>query len=330
MSDLAVLAVDVGGTHTRTAIAESAGTQCRILREQHYPSADWPGLLPILQDFLAAGTDRPLRACIAVAGPISDNGQHARVTNLPWHLDSEQLRLALGIEQLTLINDFAAVGHGIAALEPDHLVTLQAGEPRLHAPRAVLGAGTGLGQALLAWRDDSYAVLATEGGHVDFAPQSDEQWQLLRTLQREYGHVSYERLVSGPGLVFIYCFLRQRHGGSSLDEIEQALQGGDPAAAISQAALSGADPIAVQALHEFVRIYGAQAGNLALTCLPLGGLYVAGGIAPKILPKLRDGAFLATFNAKGRMEAVTRRVPVHIVVHPNPGLLGAALYAGTL
>jgi glucokinase len=327
MKNLLVLAVDVGGTHTRAAIAASDGGRCTIERERVYASADWPGLLPLLRDFLVAGDQRPARGCIAVAGPITDNGARARVTNLPWHLDRAQLQTDLGCEGLALINDFAAVGHGIAALGADNLVTLQAGEAQPRAPRAVLGAGTGLGQALLVRDGDGYAVLATEGGHVDFAPQSELQWELWRALHRAYGHVSYERLVSGPGLVFIYRFLHERHGGRSEDVTRLAPEA-DPAAAIAGAALAGSDPLAASALDEFVRIYGAQAGNLALNCLPFGGLYVAGGIAPKMLAKLREEEFLAAFNAKGRMEAVTQRIPVHIVTHPNPGLLGAALYAG--
>lgn len=242
------------------------------------------------------------------------------MTNLPWTLDSRTLGESLGIARVTLINDFAAVGHGVVALCEDDLLTLQDGEPQAQSPRAVLGAGTGLGQALLVRCGNHYDVLPTEGGHTDFAPQSDMQQALLRALQLDYGHVSYERLLSGAGLAYIYRHLRQR-GGDMPDA------GGD-AAAISAAALAGTDPLAVQALDEFITIYGAQAGNLALTCLPFGGLYVAGGIAPKILARLRDGGFLAAFNSKGRMQPVTRRVPVHVVVHPNPGLLGAALFAG--
>lgn len=327
MSARTVLAVDVGGTHTRAAIAESDGRRCAILREKRYRSADHPDLLPILQDFLAASHERPLHGCLAVAGPITDGGRRVRVTNLPWQLDNASLRQALGFERLSFINDFAAVGYGIAALGPEDLVALQTGEPQAQAPRAVLGAGTGLGQALLVWCGDRYEVLPTEGSHVDFAPQDTVQSDLLRCLQREHGHASYERLVSGPGLAFIYRFLRERDVAPGADLTDVA-PGGDPSAAIATAALAGSDPIAVAALDIFTRIYGAQAGNLALGCLPFGGLYVAGGIAPKILDKLRDGAFLAAFNAKGRMEAVTRRIPVHIVVHPDPGLLGAALFAG--
>lgn len=322
-----VLAVDVGGTHTRAAIAASDGRQCAILREQRYLSAEYPDLLPIVRDFLAAGDERPTHGCIAVAGPIMDGGRRVRVTNLPWQLDSETLRTALGFARLSFINDFAAVGLGIAALGEDDLVALQSGEPQAQAPRAVIGAGTGLGQALLVWRDGGYAVLPTEGSHADFAPQSDIQIEMLRALQREFGHVSYERLVSGPGLVYLYRFLRARDAAPAAD-LTRVAPDRDPAAAVAAAALAGSDPLAVRALDEFTRLYGAQAGNLALASLPFGGLYVAGGIAPKILDKLRDGTFLAAFNAKGRMEAVTRRIPVHVVTHPNPGLLGAALTAG--
>lgn len=318
-SSVRVLAADVGGTHTRVLLADSDGTHVTPLREQHYTSADWSALLPILQDFLAAETSLPQTACLAIAGPITGDGnaQRAQVTNLPWSLDSRALAAALHIPQLTLINDFAAVGHGIAALHASDLITLQDGEPQAQAPRAVLGVGTGLGQALLVHCGDRYEVLPTEGGHVDFAPQNALQLELLHALQREHSHVSCERLLSGAGLAFIYRYLRHRSGDARNAD----------AAAVSAAALAGTDPVAVQALDEFIALYGAQAGNLALGCLPFGGLYIAGGIAPKILAKLQNGTFMAAFNAKGRMEPVTRRVPVHAVVHPNPGLLGAALFA---
>ncbi|MBI5461771.1 MAG: glucokinase [Gammaproteobacteria bacterium] len=353
MSAACVLAADVGGTHTRVLLAESDGATCTPLREQHYVSADWPDLLPILENFLAAETRRPACACLAIAGPITgpisspvagpikdcgDGPQHAHVTNLPWSLASDTLAQCLNIPRLALINDFAAVGHGIAALNADDLLTLQAGEPQPCAPRAVLGAGTGLGQALLVWRDGGYDVLSTEGGHMDFAPQNDQQVRLLNSLRALHGHVSCERLCSGSGLAYIYRFLQERRGAAVPEAIaqafaqpsDQASSPSDPAAAISQAALAGSDALAQEALREFVRIYGAQAGNLALSCLPFAGLYVAGGIAPKILPALTDGEFLRAFNAKGRMEKLTRRIPLHIVVHPTPGLLGAALYAGRL
>ncbi len=330
MSDVRVLAADVGGTHTRLMLATSDGAHYRSLRERHYVSADWPELLTILEDFLVDVAPRPTHACLAIAGPISDkNGtQQAQLTNLPWTLDSTQLAQRLGIARLALINDFAAIGHGIAALSATDLLTLQTGQAQPHAPRAILGAGTGLGQALLVWRAGHYDVLPTEGGHVDFAPQTDQQVHLLNSLRTEFGHVSCERLCSGAGLAYIYRFLQVRRALTMSDAITAAYAHGDPAAAISQAALAGSDALARESLGEFVRIYGAQAGNLALACLPFGGLYIAGGIAPKILPAMTDGEFLRTFNAKGRMEKLTRRVPLHLVVHPAPGLLGACLFAG--
>ncbi len=329
MSDLRILAADVGGTHTRVALCDGRDSNCAVLREQHYVSADWPDLLPILEDFLTADTSRPTHACLAIAGPISSTGaaQQAQVTNLPWSLDSASLARRLRIPRLALINDFAAIGHGIAALRADDLLTLQAGTAQAHAPRAVLGAGTGLGQALLVWRDGHYDVLPTEGGHVDFAPQSEQQVQLLNRLRIDFGHVSTERLCSGAGLAYIYRFLQVRRGLELPAELAEAYAFGDPAAAISRAALAGSDSLAQESLREFVRIYGAQAGNLALSCLPYGGLYIAGGIAPKILPAMTDGEFLRSFNAKGRMEKLTRQIPLHLVVHPAPGLLGAGLYA---
>lgn len=318
-----VMAADVGGTHTRVQLAEIADGIPRAIHEHHYASAAYPDLTSLLRDFLGTTEGHPRYACIAVAGPVSrrEEGQSARVTNLPWTFDSRTLAAHLKLSALEIINDFEATGHGIEALQPDDLITLQAGDPQAGAPRAVLGAGTGLGQALLMPCDGRYDVVATEGGHADFAPQTDLQYALLRDLQALHGHVSYERLVSGAGLVRIYEFLH-RSAASAVPAYD-----GDPAAAVSRAGLAGTDALAIEALREFVRIYGAQAGNLALTCLPFGGLFVAGGIAPKILPALLNGDFLQTFNAKGRMEPLLKRIPVHIVIHPAPGLLGAALRA---
>lgn len=332
MSSNLVLAADVGGTHTRVMLAEADSQHVTAVREQHYDSAEFADLTPILHDFLASEANIPARACLAIAGPISGTRQHqqAQVTNLPWTLDSRRLAAALGIEKLVLINDFAAVAQALPALGNDHCVNLQTATAQAAAPRAVLGAGTGLGQAMLIPHGKDYKVIATEGGHVDFAPQCDQQWQLLRTLQTQYGHVSYERLLSGNGLVFIYRFLHERRipGGPTL--LDSLTDADDPAAIISDAALRRADPLAMEALDQFVAIYGAQAGNLALNCLAYGGLYIAGGIGPKIRAKLTDGTFMQAFNNKGRMASLTRQIPVHLIVHPRPGLLGAARYAASL
>lgn len=329
MKAVRVLAADIGGTHTRVLLAEVSTRQVEPLCERHYASSAYPELLPILQAFLGEVEATPAYACLAIAGPITGAAgqQQARVTNLPWQLDAQALAQALAIKRLALINDFAAVAHALPALRAEDRVALQNAPPDAAAPSAVLGAGTGLGQAVLLPHATGYTVLATEGGHVDFAPQTQEQWRILRSLQTLYGHVSYERLLSGAGLAYLYRFLwERRHAAQPAGLLEAP----DPAAAVSMAALAGSDEIAVQALHEFVSIYGAQAGNLALNCLPYGGLYLAGGIAPKILTKLQDGTFLQAFNAKGRMAPVTQRVPVWVIVHATPGLLGAAYYAAQL
>lgn len=331
-----VLAGDIGGTTTRLAVAESDGRQLRKLVAQRYESRAWPGLVEIAREFLvtfpesAAGIEA---ACFAVAGPVleDESGERAKVTNLPWQLDSRTLAQALGIARLRLINDFQGVGYGIEALAPQDLVTLQAGTARARGTRAVLGAGTGLGQGLLVWCQGRYEALATEGGHVDFAPADELQIELLRELRPKYERVSVERVLSGPGLAEIYRFLaaRDRGGGAAAVAEPKTALPPDPAA-VSQAALEASDPIAVAALDLFVRIYGAQAGNLALAVMATGGVYLAGGIAPKIIAKLQDGAFLEAFNNKGRLRAITHAIPVHVIMNPEVGLLGAALAATRL
>lgn len=322
MTEPTLLAGDLGGTNTRLCIARPGPQGQQILFEQHFKTDAYPQLLPMLQAFLAAApTPPPTRACIAVAGPVEDtgHGQWARVTRQQWELDGMALRQALNLERLQLINDFEAIGHAIAVLPAEQLHTLQTGAPLAKANRAVIGAGTGLGQALLIPTGDGYRVLPTEGGHVDFAPQGELQQALLGFLERRYPHVSYDRVVSGPGLVAIYHFMGE-HLNLPLD-IDTADPGA--AAAISETAVRGTDPAAQQALALFVTLYGAQAGNLALAALARGGVYIAGGIATKILPTLQHDAFLAAFHAKGRMEALLRNIPVHVVTAPQVGLLGA-------
>lgn len=313
-----VMAGDLGGTKTIVQMAEvdPDGAQ-RVLYQRTYQSNDYPQLLPLLQDFLArAHSGAPQGACFGVPGPV--HGARAKTTNLPWSIDARALERALGIPRVHLINDFQAAGYGIEALAPGDLVTLQAGETQPGAPRALLGAGTGLGEALLVRRGERYQVLASEGGHADFAPTDELQMALLAHLLARFGQVSYERVVSGSGLVAIYEFLCTRAGVATVF---------DGAARISGAALAGDDPTAVQALDLFVRVYGAQAGNLALTVLATGGVYVAGGIAPKIIDKLRDGAFMEAFCNKGRMRALAETMPVHVITNPEVGLLGAAVVA---
>ncbi len=259
------------------------------------------------------------RACFGLPGPV--RGARIALTNLPWVIDRAALRAALGVSALRLLNDFEALGHGLALLGPADLVTLQEGRPQPHGPRAVLGAGTGLGQALLVWAEGGWRVLPGEGGHTSFAPQNPQEYRLHAFLAERHGHVSWERLLSGPGLAAIHAFLCAEAGvapgGAQTAE--------DPAAAVADRA--DRDPLCAGALDLFVRLYGAEAGNLALKCLPRGGLFVAGGIAPKLLPRLRAGGFLEGFLAKGRMRGLLAELPVHVVIQPQVGLLGAAACA---
>ncbi|HQU16576.1 MAG: glucokinase [Chromatiales bacterium 21-64-14] len=331
-----VLAGDLGGTKTLLLVADCGPGTCIPLREQRYESATYEGLLPMVEEFLGTlGRERVgiERACFGVAGPVapvSPERQRARITNLPWELDTAQLAGDLELRRVRLINDFQAVGYGVEALQDDDLVTLQRGEPVHGGPRVVIGAGTGLGEGLLLWHADHYEALASEGGHVDFAPTDAEQDAVLEGLRREYGRVSYERVLSGPGLVNVFRHLPLGAGETPSAALQQALTQGDPAAAISEFAQSGRDAIAQRALTCFIRIYGAQSGNLALTVMATGGVFLAGGIAAKILPQLREGPFLDAFLDKGRMGPLLKRFPIHVIRNPRVGLLGAALAASRL
>lgn len=318
------LAGDVGGTKTLLQIGSADGVRAPLL-EKSYPSGGYAGLAEILDEFLReAGTDGVASACFALAGPVS--GRRVKLTNLPWEVDADALPARFGIGRVSLINDFEAVGLGIAALQPADLVTLQAGEPQGQGVRVAVGAGTGLGVAWLSWQDGGYAVHSSEGGHMDFAPADATQYELLRYLQQRHGHVSYERIVSGPGLVAIFEFLRDSGRTIPSAPLVAAMQEGDVAAAIAQFASHG-EPAACMALELFISIYGAFTGNLALLALPRGGIFIAGGIAAKIADEMRGGDFLRAFRDKGRFAGLLETLPVHIVINPQVGLLGASLYA---
>jgi len=325
-----ILAGDIGGTKTWLRLAAGTAGGLRTLHEQRFDSAAFDGLVPMIRELLAglpqSGSAAPAirSACFGVAGPVS--GRQASLTNLPWRVDADEIGRQCGIPKVVLINDFEAIGYGIEALDAADIATLQAGRPVAGAPRAVLGAGTGLGVCFLVWGEGHYQVIPTEAGHVDFAPTDELQMELLRFLQKRFGRVSCERVLSGPGLVSIFEFLLEAGPHQLAPELAQAL-GSDAAAAISQAALGGKDELARQALQLFARIYGAHAGNLALTVLARGGVFVAGGIAPKIIEELRAGEFMRAFCDKGRYVALQSTIPVHVVMNPQVGLLGAAMVA---
>ncbi|HHQ42727.1 MAG TPA: glucokinase [Chromatiales bacterium] len=326
------LAADVGGTKTLLAVVEpGAEGRPRVLARRRYASAEWEDPYRLLADFTAAepAARGALAACLAVAGPVETTGtwQRARVTNLPWRLEGAAVARALGVPRARLVNDFEAVVHGLDALAPEGLETLQAGDPRPGAPRAVIGAGTGLGMAAAVPAADGWRVLPSEGGHGDFAPADAEQAALAEWLRPRLGRVTTEHLLSGPGLARILDFLRAREGTRPGPALAAALAAGDRAAAIGRAALAGEDPLAVRAVELFVRIYGARAGDLALLLLAHGGVYVAGGIAPRLAPFFRAGGFLEAFRAKPPMEPLLAAMPVHLVLDPEVGLLGAARLA---
>jgi glucokinase len=327
-----VLAGDIGGTHTRLRLARCEDGGCRTLRDQHFLSQEYAGLPEILREFLKNESQPIDTACLGVAGPVqqSAHGQSVQVTHLPWRLESAALARTLKIAQVRLINDFQAIGYGIEALNESDLVVLQPGEPVRHGPRAVIGAGTGLGQGLLVWQQDHYEAIATEGGHADFGPTDELQIDLARYLFRTAGQASYELILSGPGLVRLYLFLRARSEAPETPAVAAAMKSGDPAAAITQAALALNDPLANNTLDLFVSIYGAQAGNLALMAGATGGVYIAGGIAPKIISRLADGRFLRAFLNKGNMSSYVRTIPVQVIMNPEAGLAGAVQAARRL
>ena len=313
------IAGDIGGTKTLLRISAANGVP---LLQKSYSSANYSGLGEILDEFLReAGASNVVAACFALAGPVS--GRRVKLTNLPWEVDADALAARFAISRISLINDFEAVGHGIAALLPGDLLTLQSGVPQEQGVRVVVGAGTGLGVAWLSWMDEDYAVHPSEGGHMDFAPADATQYALLQYLQQRHGHVSYERIVSGPGLVAIFEFLRDSGLGLPSAQLVAAMGEGDAAAAITRFAQQGDEPIAQATLDLFVSVYGAFVGNLALLALPRGGIYVAGGVAAKIAATMQRGDFMRAFHDKGRYTGLLETLPLHIVTNPHVGLLGA-------
>jgi glucokinase len=338
-----LLAGDIGGTKTiLRLVAVSDQSALNTIDEERYRSQDFADLVPIVQQFLAkAKTPKPQKACFAIAGPVVKNT--AKLTNLAWSLDSARLQEELGIAQVSLINDFEAVGYGILGLGKDDLHTLQIGQLNPDAPIAILGAGTGLGQGFLIKHGEQYQVFPSEGGHTDFAPRTELEFQLMKYLldKHDIQRVSVERVVSGMGIVSIYQFLRDRKLAVESPEIAKVLRtweqevgqqekSVDPGAVIGNAALNKSDRLCEQTMQLFIEAYGAEAGNLALKLLPYGGLYVAGGIAPKILPLIQEERFLLNFSQKGRMRRLLEDIPVHIILNSQVGLIGAAVCAARL
>jgi glucokinase len=321
-----VVGADVGGTTTKLALALFEAGVPRVLDRQTYRSAQYGSLDEVIAAFLSRSEVVPYvpavrAACFAVAGPV----EHGRgsLTNLPWRPDETEIARRFGFPYVRVVNDFAAAGHGIAYLGADDLLTLQHGAPVEREARVVVGAGTGLGVAILDWDDAVWEVHASEAGHTDFAPIDPLQDQLLLYLRSLFGRVSYERVISGPGLPRILEFLERNGGIPRSPALTTAMREGDPARAIAEFALRKQDDVAVRALDLFVRAYGAFAGNMALASLAHGGVYIAGGIAPQIADKLLDGTFTAAFTDKGRFQTLLKATPIYVVMNNQVGLYGA-------
>jgi glucokinase len=320
-----ILAGDIGGTKTRLALFAPGPGRSDPVSERTYSSQEYPGLEVIAREFVRATGAAIERACFGVAGPVKDG--RSSTTNLAWVVDARVLADDLRLPRVDLLNDLEATAHGLQALRSDEVVVLQEGTPGSAGNQALIAAGTGLGEAVLYWDGRKHRPFATEGGHAGFAPADETQTELLRYLLRRFEPVSWERVLSGPGLVNIYSFLRDTGRGDEPSWLADEISAGEPAAVISTTALSGRSELCSEALDLFVSLYGAESGNLALKVMAAGGVFVGGGIAPRILPRLRGPGFVRAFVAKGRMRPLLEAMPVRVVLNDRLALLGAARYA---
>jgi glucokinase len=319
-----ILAGDVGGTKTVLALFKPGARGLTPRGEATFPSKSAGSLEELALRFLEASGRPALRAaCFGVAGAVVEG--RVKTTNLPWELSEASLADALHVPRVRLLNDLEAAAYGVLNATPEALEPIQPGAARTHpATMALIAAGTGLGEAIMPWDGARHLVLASEGGHADFAPRTELEGALWEFLRREFGHVSCERVLSGPGLQNVYRFLRQHRCEPEPAWLTERLAAGDPSAAVAEAGLAGRDPVCAEALTLFVSMYGAEAGNLALKALAVGGVFVGGGIAPKILPKLKEPHFTEAFVAKGRFGELMRSIPVYVVTEPRIPLFGAA------
>lgn len=340
-----ILAGDIGGTKTTLALFDWTAERGALLREQTFASADYKALEEIIEEFLnppaepatgPAGKEAPAQnepaipdiACFGIAGTIY--GNRCQATNLPWMIDGDKLGARFKIPRVRLLNDLEATAHGLLVLRPDEIEVLNPGvQPPTKGAIALIAAGTGLGEAILFWDGRHYQPMPSEGGHCSFAPMNELEMELLRYLRAQYTHVSYERVVSGMGLNNIYEFLRDTKKNEPT-WLAEKIKTGDPAATIAEAGLKKQAEIAVQALDIFATIYGAEAGNLTLKALALNGLYLGGGIAPRLIEKLKDGMFMKAFVDKGRYKKLLSSIPVRVIMNPKAALLGAASVAAQL
>ncbi len=320
-----ILAGDVGGTSTRLGFFEVAGARVRPVVEEVYRSRAHAGLEEIVRAFVAAKGLRPAHAAFGIAGPVRQGV--VRTPNLPWVVEAARIAADLGLGEVSLLNDLEANAHGVWELMPADFAVLNPGAPGAVGNAAIIAAGTGLGEAGFSWDGLRHHPFACEGGHADFAPRNDLEVQLLLYLWKKTGHVSYERVLSGPGLHAVYEFLRDSGRGQEDPRVRERMRHEDPSAVVGLEALAGTCPLCVQALDVVVSVYGAEAGNLALKVLAVAGVFLGGGIAPKILAKLQGPAFLEAFVAKGRMRPLLEAIPVRVILNDKTALLGAARFA---
>jgi glucokinase len=323
-----ILAGDVGGTSTRLALLELRNGRLASVVDEHYRSREHDSLEAVLRVFLDRHPAQIARAAFGIAGPVR-NGR-CDATNLPWVVESQRLKQVLGIPAAGLINDLEATALGIGLLDAHGLCLIHEGARDAGGNMAVIAAGTGLGEAGMYWDGSRHHPFASEGGHGDFAPRTEIEAELWAYLRPRFQHVSWERVLSGPGLVNLYGFLRDTGKGEEPAWLQQALRDGDPPAVITEAALADRSALCVQALDLFVSLYGAEAGNLALKTMASGGVYLGGGIAPKILPRLQTKRFLDAFSAKGRMQPLLERIPIRVILNEETALMGAARFAAAM
>lgn len=320
-----ILAGDIGGTNTRLASLEMEDKRPRIIVEQTFPSHEHKSLDEIVRLFLEKHGLQIRRACFGVAGPIRN--RRSKPLNLPWVVDADQLATLFGFHAVTLVNDLEANALGLLALEAKDLAVLNKGAPDAEGNTAVISAGTGLGEAGLHFEGKMRRPFASEGGHSDFAPRNELEIELLRYLLPQFHHVSYERVLSGPGLLNIYRFLHDTGRGEEPVWLADEMKETDPSVVITRTALEGESELCMRALELFVSIYGAEAGNLALKVKATGGVFLGGGIAPRIIEKLKGPAFMEAFTAKGRMKPLLAAIPVCVILNEMTALLGAAICA---
>lgn len=322
-----LLAGDIGATKTNLGVYSAQKGPRAPLLEATFPSGQYSSLEELVSEFLAQISEEVESAVFGVAGPVV--GGQATITNLPWAIDEAQLRQTLNLKSACLLNDLKAIAHGVPLLQPADLHTLNKGVPTIGGTLAVIAPGTGLGEAFLTWDGSRYRPHASEGGHADFGPANPLEIELLRYLQKKLRHVSYERICSGLGMPNIYAYLKDSGYAEEPTWLaEQLVRAKDPTPVIVNAALDTQQPceLCIATLNVFVSVLGAEAGNLALKVLATGGVYLGGGIPPRILPALKQGVFLQAFRNKGRFSDLLAHVPIHVILNPKIALIGAAFH----